>query len=253
MNIQNYSPAPLAIVAEQLSKRYGDFVATDAISFDVREGEIFGFLGANGAGKTTAMKMLCGLLKPTSGKASVAGFDVHSQVQELKRNIGYMGQKFSLYDDLSIEENIRYYAGIYGLGRKEIRLKSLDLIETLGLEQERAKLVGSLPVGWKQKVAFSVALLHKPKVLFLDEPTGGVDPLTRRQFWEMIYEAAGQGTTIFITTHYMDEAEYCDRISIMVDGRIEALGPPAELKERFGAASVNEVFYQLARTANRTE
>jgi len=244
---------PPVIIAEQLSKHYGDFVATDAISFEVAHGEIFGFLGANGAGKTTAMKMLCGLIKPTTGSASVAGFDICTQVQQLKQNIGYMGQKFSLYDDLSILENIRYYAGIYGLQRKDIKLKSLELIEALGLQQERRKLVGSLPIGWKQKVAFSVALLHNPKVLFLDEPTGGVDPITRRQFWEMIYEVAARGTTVFITTHYMDEAEYCDRISIMVDGQIKALNSPGELKNSFNADTMNEVFYQLARNAKRSE
>ena len=241
------------IVAQGLTKRFGDFIATDAISFEVYKGEIFGFLGANGAGKTTAMKMLCGLSVPSAGKAVVAGFDVHTQAQELKRNIGYMGQKFSLYDDLTITENIRYYAGIYGLSDLEIRTKSEAMIAQLGLQKEARKLVGSLPAGWKQKVAFSVALLHEPKIVFLDEPTGGVDPITRRQFWDMIYEAADKGTTIFITTHYMDEAEYCDRVSIMVDGKIEALDKPSALRKSFGVATMDEVFYQLARGAKRSE
>jgi ABC-2 type transport system ATP-binding protein len=241
------------IEAKQLTKRFGDFVATDSISFEVCKGEIFGFLGANGAGKTTAMKMLCGLSTPTSGTAVVAGFDVLRQAQELKRNIGYMGQKFSLYDDLTILENIRYYAGIYRLSDQQIKNKSGELIEKLGLQKEARKLVGQLPAGWKQKVAFSVAVLHEPKIVFLDEPTGGVDPITRRQFWDMIYESSEKGITTFITTHYMDEAEYCDRVSIMVDGRIEALDKPAELRRQYHADTMDDVFYQLARGAKRSE
>lgn len=241
------------MVVDKLTRRFGDFVATDAITFDVYKGEIFGFLGANGAGKTTAMKMLCGLLTPSSGTAVVAGFDIYKQAQELKWNIGYMGQKFSLYDDLTIIENIRYYAGIYNLSDQQIRDKSDTLITRLGLQKEAKKLVSQLPTGWKQKVAFSVALLHEPRIVFLDEPTGGVDPITRRQFWDMIYESAEKGTTIFITTHYMDEAEYCDRVSIMVDGKIEALDKPAELRRQYEAESMDEVFYQLARGAKRSE
>ena len=241
------------ISADQLTKRYGDFVATNAISFEVEQGEIFGFLGANGAGKTTAMKMLCGLIKPSSGSARVAGYDIEKETRQVKQNIGYMGQKFSLYNDLSLMENIRYYGGIYGLGRNEINVKTSALLEKLNLEQESKKLVGSLPIGKKQKLAFSVASLHNPKVLFLDEPTGGVDPLTRRQFWEMIYEVAEQGTTVFITTHYMDEAEYCDRVSVMVDGQIMALDTPENLKNAARAQNMDEVFYRLARGAIRSE
>jgi ABC-2 type transport system ATP-binding protein len=241
------------IVVEGLTKRFGDFTATDGITFEVCKGEIFGFLGANGAGKTTAMKMLCGLLTPSSGRAIVGGYNIQTQAQELKQNIGYMGQKFSLYDDLTILENIRYYGGIYGLSNQQIKAKSEELIDRLGLEKEAKKLVGHLPTGWKQKVAFSVAVLHGPKIVFLDEPTGGVDPLTRRQFWDMIYESAARGITIFITTHYMDEAEYCDRVSIMVDGKIEALDTPAALRIQFKAETMDEVFYQLARGARRSE
>lgn len=241
------------IAANKLTKRFGDFTTTDEITFEVYKGEIFGFLGANGAGKTTAMKMLCGLLTPSSGSATVAGFDVFSQAQELKWNIGYMGQKFSLYDDLTILENIRYYAGIYRLNNQQIKAKSDEMISRLGLQKEAKKLVGYLPTGWKQKVAFSVALLHDPKIVFLDEPTGGVDPLTRRQFWDMIYESAARGITIFITTHYMDEAEYCDRVSIMVDGKIAALDTPGQLRTQFKVATMDEVFYQLARGAKRSE
>ena len=219
-----------AITAENLTKKFGDFTAVDHISFKVNKGEIFGFLGANGAGKTTAMRMLCGLSSPTSGTASVAGFDVAHHPEEIKRNIGYMSQKFSLYEDLTVFENIRFYAGIYGLSDKEIKEKSEHLLTHLQLTEERNKLVQSLPLGWKQKLAFSIAIIHEPKIVFLDEPTGGVDPLTRREFWEMMYAAAQRGTTIFVTTHYMDEAEYCNRVSIMVDGRIAALGTPTELK-----------------------
>lgn len=235
------------IHVEGLTKMFGDFAAVDAITFDVKKGEIFGFLGANGAGKTTAMKMLIGISNPTSGKASVAGFDVITQAEDIKKNIGYMSQKFALYDDLTVKENITFFGGIYGLSRKHIKEKSAVLIEELGLENVANKLVGSLPLGWKQKLSFSVSLLHDPKIVFLDEPTGGVDPITRRQFWEMIYKAANQGTTVFVTTHYMDEAEYCDRVSIMVNGKIEALDTPKRLKEQFKAADMNDVFLKLAR------
>lgn len=235
------------IHVEGLTKMFGDFTAVDAITFDVKKGEIFGFLGANGAGKTTAMKMLIGISNPTSGKASVAGFDVFTQAEDIKKNIGYMSQKFALYDDLTVKENITFFGGIYGLSRKHIKEKSAILIEELGLGNVANKLVGSLPLGWKQKLSFSVSLLHDPKIVFLDEPTGGVDPITRRQFWEMIYKAANQGTTVFVTTHYMDEAEYCDRVSIMVNGKIEALDTPKRLKEQFKAADMNDVFLKLAR------
>ncbi|MFT3946814.1 MAG: ABC transporter ATP-binding protein [Agriterribacter sp.] len=241
------------IQTEKLTKKFGDFVAVNEISFAVSRGEIFGFLGANGAGKTTAMRMLCGLSKPTSGKAVIAGFDIYRQTEKIKQSIGYMSQKFSLYEDLTILENIRFFGGIYGLKNTQIKLKSEQLINELGLQQEAKKLVAELPLGWKQKLSFSVALLHEPKIVFLDEPTGGVDPVTRRQFWEMIYEAANAGVTIFVTTHYMDEAEYCNRISIMVDGSIEALDSPANLKKKFAAASMDDVFYQLARGAKRNE
>jgi ABC-2 type transport system ATP-binding protein len=240
-----------AIVAEQLTKRFGDFTAVDAISFEVSKGEIFGFLGANGAGKTTAMRMLCGLSLPTSGKATVAGFDVFSENEKIKRNIGYMSQKFSLYEDLTVKENIRFYAGIYGMTDKFIRDKTASILKQLHLENEANKLVKSLPLGWKQKLAFSVAIFHEPQIVFLDEPTGGVDPVTRREFWNMIYHAAESGITVFVTTHYMDEAEYCNRVSIMVDGRIDALGTPYELKRSLDAASMDEVFLKLARKAVR--
>ena len=226
---------------------FGDFTAVNTITFDVEKGEIFGFLGANGAGKTTAMKMLIGISKPTSGNATVAGFDVFTNAEDIKKNIGYMSQKFALYDDLTVKENITFFGGIYGLSRARIKEKSKELIDELGLEDVANQLVGSLPLGWKQKISFSVALLHDPKIVFLDEPTGGVDPITRRQFWEMIYKAANQGTTIFVTTHYMDEAEYCDRVSIMVNGKIEALDTPKKLKEQFKAANMNDVFLKLAR------
>ncbi|MFD2784707.1 ABC transporter ATP-binding protein [Hymenobacter rubripertinctus] len=241
------------IRAEGLTKTFGAFTAVDAISFEVAAGEIFGFLGANGAGKTTAMRMLCGLLTPSGGVASVAGFDVGREPEAIKRRIGYMSQKFSLYDDLTVRENIRFYGGVYGLRTTEIRAKTEALLGRLGLAHERDALVGSLPLGWKQKLAFSVALLHDPAVVFLDEPTGGVDPITRRQFWDLLYEAAARGVTVFITTHYLDEAEYCDRVSIMVDGRMAALDTPAGLKQQFGAADMNEVFLQLARGAKNTE
>lgn len=241
------------IKTEKLTKRFGDFVAANEITFDVYKGEIFGFLGANGAGKTTAMRMLCGLSIPSSGNASIAGYDVYKQTEMIKKNIGYMSQKFSLYDDLTVMENIQFFGGIYGLTDKQIKSKSEALIDQLGLTQEAKKLVASLPLGWKQKLSFSVAVLHEPKIVFLDEPTGGVDPVARRQFWDLIYEASDRGVTIFVTTHYMDEAEYCNRISIMVDGKIEALDTPPKLKETFQANSMDEVFYQLARGAKRSD
>jgi ABC-2 type transport system ATP-binding protein len=239
------------ITTDRLTKRFGDFVAVNEISFEVQPGEVFGFLGANGAGKTTAMRMLCGLSVPTSGQARVAGFDVYKQTEKIKKSIGYMSQKFSLYEDLTVLENIRFFGGIYGLSGAEIKHKSEELITMLGLQQEADKLVGELPLGWKQKLSFSVAVLHQPRIVFLDEPTGGVDPVTRRQFWDLIYAAAERGVTVFVTTHYMDEAEYCNRISIMVDGRIEALDTPANLKKQFQAATMDDVFYQLARGAKR--
>lgn len=241
------------IETDQLTKRFGNFTAVDRISFQVGKGEIFGFLGANGAGKTTAMRMLSGLSVPTSGKARVAGFDVYTQSEQIKRHIGYMSQKFSLYGDLKVVENIRLFGGIYGLGRRRLAAKTDELLEILGLESERGTLVDALPPGWKQKLAFSVALLHDPTLVFLDEPTGGVDPATRRQFWELIYAAAERGITVFVTTHYMDEAEYCNRVSIMVDGRIEALDSPAALKAKYEAPTMNEVFRALARGAQRGE
>src|SRR5258706_8538577 len=240
------------ITADQLTKKFGNFTAVDAISFDVHKGEIFGFLGANGAGKTTAMRMLSGLSLPTSGKASVAGFDVYKQNEKIKRNIGYMSQKFSLYEDLTVKENIRFYAGIYGKTDKFITQKTDVILKQLHMSDEANKLVRSLPLGWKQKLAFSVAIFHEPQVVFLDEPTGGVDPVTRREFWNMIYLAADSGITVFVTTHYMDEAEYCNRVSIMVDGRIDALDTPQQLKKTFNAASMDEVFLKLARKAVRT-
>ncbi len=235
------------IQVENLSKLFGDFAAVDTISFHVKAGEIFGFLGANGAGKTTAMKMLIGILSPTSGTATVAGFDVYKEAENIKKNIGYMSQKFALYDDLTVKENITFFGGIYGLTKKQIDQKRCELVEELGLQEVTNSLVASLPLGWKQKLAFSVSLLHEPKIVFLDEPTGGVDPITRRQFWEMIYKAAHQGTTIFVTTHYMDEAEYCDRVSIMVNGKIEALDTPKKLKENYNTNTMNDVFLKLAR------
>ena len=236
-----------AITVKNLTKTFGDFTAVDAISFEVGKGEVFGFLGANGAGKTTAMKMLIGISKPTDGEAKVAGVDVQTQAESVKKSIGYMSQRFSLYNDLTIKENIVFFGGIYGLKKSEIKEKSKNLIDELGLHDEADKLVGALPLGWKQKVSFSVALLHNPKIIFLDEPTGGVDPITRRQFWEMIYREANNGKTIFVTTHYMDEAEYCDRVSIMVTGKIEALDTPKNLKEKYKVDSMNDVFLKLAR------
>ncbi len=233
-----------AIDVEDLTRRFGDFTAVDNISFQVAAGEVFGFLGANGAGKTTAIKMLIGLLAPTSGRAHVAGLDVKTQMEQIRRRIGYMSQRFSLYEDLTVLENIALYGGIYGLTNSQIKDRSSAMLGSLGLSDD---LVGRLPLGWKQKLAFSVALLHEPAVVFLDEPTGGVDPITRRQFWELIYAAAARGTTVFVTTHYMDEAEYCDRISIMVDGHIGAIGTPAELKKKWNVPTVDELFVRLAR------
>ncbi|PHR72897.1 MAG: ABC transporter [Lutibacter sp.] len=235
------------IEAKNLTKKFGDFTAVNKITFNVKQGEIFGFLGANGAGKTTAIKMLIGISSPTSGDANVAGFDIYKNAEYIKKNIGYMSQKFALYDDLTVKENITFYGGIYGLSRKRIKEKRCQLVEELGLQEVTNELVSSLPLGWKQKLAFSVTLLHDPKIIFLDEPTGGVDPITRRQFWEMIYKTANKGTTVFVTTHYMDEAEYCDRVSIMVNGKIEALNTPKELKEQYKVDSMNDVFLKLAR------
>ena len=241
----------IVIKTEKLTKRFGDFIATNEITFDVHAGEIFGFLGANGAGKTTAMKMLCGLSTPSSGNATIAGFDIYKETEQIKKNIGYMSQKFSLYEDLTVLENISFFGGIYGLSNKTLKEKSESLIETLGMQDLRKKLVGSLPLGWKQKLAFSVSILHEPKIVFLDEPTGGVDPVTRRQFWDLIYTASDRGITIFVTTHYMDEAEYCNRITMMVDGVIKALDTPTKLKQRFSADSMDQVFFELARGAKR--
>lgn len=240
------------IIAENLTKRFGSFVATDHISFSVSRGEIFGFLGANGAGKTTAMRMLCGLSRPSEGRAVVAGFDVASQAEQVKRHIGYMSQKFSLYDDLTVAENMRLFGGIYGMGRRQIAERTDDMLNELGFSNERNALVKSLPLGWKQKLAFALAIFHEPEIVFLDEPTGGVDPVTRRRFWEQIYQAADRGITVFVTTHYMDEAEYCDRVSIMVDGKIEALDTPSALKQNFGAGSLYDVFFSLVRRASRS-
>lgn len=230
-----------------LVKKFGQFVANDNLDFDVYKGEIFGFLGANGAGKTTAIRILSGLSKPSSGQVIVAGFDASYQSEKIKRSIGYMCQRFSLYDDLTVYENIRLFGGIYGLSRSEIKERTKNLLERLNIPELRDRLIGSLPLGWKQKLAFSIALLHKPEIVFLDEPTGGVDPITRRQFWEMIYEAGRDGVTVFVTTHYMDEAEYCDRICILADGRIKAIGKPGDLKLKYKAKSVDEIFYEIAR------
>ncbi|MCK4663731.1 MAG: ABC transporter ATP-binding protein [Bacteroidales bacterium] len=235
------------IEVNKLVKKFGDFTANDNLTFYVNEGEIFGFLGANGAGKTTAIKILCGLSLPTSGDVKVAGFDVYTHVEEIKKNIGYMSQKFSLYENLTVYENIRFYAGIYGLSRKYIKAKSDTLLNKLGLLPSRNKLISEIPLGWKQKLAFSIAIFHEPKIVFLDEPTGGVDPITRRQFWDLIYDAANNGITVFVTTHYMDEAEYCDRVTIMSDGKIEALDTPQELKKNYKAFNMDEVFLKIAR------
>jgi ABC-2 type transport system ATP-binding protein len=236
------------IRVENLVKKFGSFTANDNLTFSVTKGEIFGFLGANGAGKTTAIRILCGLSVPTSGIAKVGGFDVYKEREKIKRNIGYMSQKFSLYENLTVRENIRFYAGIYGMTKKEIRVRMDELMEELRIGPLRDKLIASLPLGWKQKLAFSVSIFHKPSIVFLDEPTGGVDPITRRQFWDLIYKATQDGITVFVTTHYMDEAEYCDRVSIMVDGRIEALDTPANLKEHYLVRNMDEVFLRLART-----
>jgi ABC-2 type transport system ATP-binding protein len=238
-----------AVWARDLTRRFGDFTAVDRISFEVAPGEVFGFLGANGAGKTTAIKMLTGLLAPTSGTAHTAGHDVAAEPEAVKRRIGYMSQRFALYDDLTVRQNVRFYGGVYGLTRREIRERRRQMLDRLGLAHLEDERVGRLPLGWKQKLAFSVALLHLPEVVFLDEPTGGVDPVTRRQFWELIYDTAEGGTTVFVTTHYMDEAEYCDRVSIMVAGEIAALGPPAELQAEHGVESMDELFLRLVRPA----
>jgi len=239
------------IEAKDLTKRFGQFTAVDNITFEVEKGEIFGFLGANGAGKTTAMRMLCGLSKPTSGSGLVAGFNIEKESEKVKQNIGYMSQKFALYEDLKVWENLRLFGGIYGMKSDEINEKTDAMLSNLGFLSEKKTMVRSLPLGWKQKLAFSTAIFHEPEIVFLDEPTGGVDPVTRRQFWELIYEASDRGITIFVTTHYMDEAEYCNRVSIMVDGRIEALDTPRQLKKQFNAKSMDEVFQQLARNAER--
>lgn len=249
MTINNNMKTEKVISVKNMVKKFGDFVANDHLTFDVYKGEIFGFLGANGAGKTTAMRILCGLSNPTSGELNVNGFDVYTQSESIKKTIGYMSQKFSLYEDLTVAENIRFYAGIYGLSRKARKEKQAQLLEQLQMPDIKDKLVGSLPLGWKQKLAFMVALIHDPKIIFLDEPTGGVDPVTRRQFWTLIYEAATCGVTVFVTTHYMDEAEYCDRVSIMVDGRIDALDTPENLMKIYHAKNMDEVFLQLARKA----
>ncbi|MFV0419731.1 MAG: ABC transporter ATP-binding protein [Dysgonomonas sp.] len=241
------------VYAENLTKKFGNFTAVDRISFSVDKGEIFGFLGANGAGKTTAMRMLCGLSYPTSGKGMVAGFDIAKQQENVKKNIGYMSQKFSLYEDLKVWENMRLFGGIYGMKDKEIKLKTDEVLTELGFMKEKNTLVKELPLGWKQKLAFSVSAFHTPKIIFLDEPTGGVDPATRRQFWELIYQASDSGITVFVTTHYMDEAEYCHRVSIMVDGKIEALDTPSNLRKQFSAPSMDDVFQQLARKATRVD
>lgn len=241
------------IVARDLRKSFGDFHAVDGISFEVKRGEIFGFLGANGAGKTTAMRMLTGLSKPTSGEGRVAGYDITHEAEQVKKHIGYMSQRFSLYEDLRVWENLRLYGGIYGMSQWLIRERTDQLLTSLSFEARRDTLVRDLPLGWRQKLAFSVAVFHEPEVVFLDEPTGGVDPVTRRQFWELIYAASQRGITVFVTTHYMDEAEYCDRVSIMVDGRIDALNSPSALRETYGVTSMEEVFQRLARGATRSD
>ena len=242
-----------AIEIHNLTKKFGDFTAVDDISFDVRKGEIFGFLGANGAGKTTAMRILCGLSRPTSGSGTVAGSDIWKEQEKIKKHIGYMSQRFSLYPDLTVRENIRLFGGIYGLRDREIREKTATMLEILGMEDAADKFCSDLPLGGKQKLSYCIAQIHSPQIIFLDEPTGGVDPETRRRFWELIYAQAENGTTIFVTTHYMDEAEYCDRVSIMVDGKIAALDAPSALKDRFGAASMDEVFRTVAGRAERED
>lgn len=238
------------IRVKDLVKKFGSFVANDHLTFHVEEGEIFGFLGANGAGKTTAMRILCGLSAPTSGEIMVAGFNVYKEREKIKKNIGYMSQKFSLYEDLTVSENISLYAGIYGMRKKEILIRETELLERLKIKEIRNKFIRDIPLGWRQKLAFSVAIFHQPRIVFLDEPTGGVDPITRRQFWEMIHEATKEGITVFVTTHYMDEAEYCDRVTIMVDGRIADLDTPHNLKLKYNAKNMNEVFLKLARNTN---
>lgn len=241
----------IIIKVNQLTKKFGDFTAVDHISFEIGKGEIFGFLGANGAGKTTAIRMLCGLSIPSSGAGFVAGFDINKEQEKIKKNIGYMSQKFSLYEDLKVWENMRLFGGIYGMKTADINIKTDRILNNLGFIAEKNTLVRDLPLGWKQKLAFSVSIFHSPKIVFLDEPTGGVDPVTRRQFWEMIYEAIDNGITVFVTTHYMDEAEYCNRVSIMVDGRIEALDSPKKLKEKMNTQTMDEVFQKFARKATR--
>ena len=243
----------IAIKAENLTKTFGNFTAVDHISFEVKKGEIFGFLGANGAGKTTAIQLLCGLSNPSSRSAKIAGFDVYRDTEKIKKNLGYMSQKFSLYENLTVRENLNFFGGIYGISRENLKTKGAELLEKIGLEQEKNKLVSELPLGWKQKLAFSVAVFHEPQIVFLDEPTGGVDPVTRRQFWKMIYDASDRGITIFVTTHYMDEAEYCERVSIMVDGKIAALDTPSNLKKDFNAENMDDVFYEIARGAKRMD
>lgn len=241
----------IAISVNRLTKCFGSFTAVDGISFEVKKGEIFGFLGANGAGKTTAMRMLCGLSYPTSGNGTVAGYDITRQAEQIKRHIGYMSQKFSLYEELTVSENLTLFATIYGMTCNAIKGKTAEVFSTLGMENMRDTLVKDIPTGWKQKLAFSAATMHTPEVVFLDEPTGGVDPVTRRKFWEMIYKASSEGMTIFVTTHYLDEAEYCNRISIMVDGRIKAIDSPEALKKEYGASTMDEVFRIVAKDAQR--
>jgi ABC-2 type transport system ATP-binding protein len=235
------------ITVKNMVKKFGDFVANDHLNFEVYKGEIFGFIGANGAGKTTAIRILCGLSTPTSGEMKVGGYDIYHQTEKIKQNIGYMSQKFSLYEDLTINENIRFYGGIYGMKIAERKARTTEMLERLELAEYGNRKIGDLPLGWKQKLAFSIAILHHPKIVFLDEPTGGVDPITRRQFWNLIYEAVENGITVFVTTHYMDEAEYCDRVSIMADGRIVALDTPENLKNQYNAANMDEVFLKIAR------
>ena len=253
MSEDKYMTGEEVILARELRKDFGDFHAVDGISFEVKRGEIFGFLGANGAGKTTAMRMLTGLSKPTSGQGRVAGYDITREAEQVKKHIGYMSQRFSLYEDLRVWENLRLYGGIYGMSQQLIRERTEQLLTSLSFEARRDTLVRDLPLGWRQKLAFSVAVFHEPEVVFLDEPTGGVDPVTRRQFWELIYAASQRGITVFVTTHYMDEAEYCDRVSIMVDGRIQALDSPRGLREAYGVSSMEEVFQRLARGATRSD
>ena len=253
MSEDKYTTGEEVILARELRKDFGDFHAVDGISFEVKRGEIFGFLGANGAGKTTAMRMLTGLSKPTSGQGRVAGYDITREAEQVKKHIGYMSQRFSLYEDLRVWENLRLYGGIYGMSPQLIRERTEQLLTSLSFEARRDTLVRDLPLGWRQKLAFSVAVFHEPEVVFLDEPTGGVDPVTRRQFWELIYAASQRGITVFVTTHYMDEAEYCDRVSIMVDGRIDALDSPSALRETYGVSSMEEVFQRLARGATRSD